>query len=107
MIDVEATIAPHWTTRAAQIVVPRRRDDVNEEAVDGEAILFDSRSGSTHRLNQTAYIVWRCCDGGTTTREMADQFTEIYSIEFDTALDRVEQLVAAFVESDLLEATSK
>ena len=91
----------HWSTDAT-IVSPPRRTDVVEEELDGEVILFDPRSGNTYRMNQTALAVWRSCNGRTTTREIAAQFTQKYEVEFETAHDDVEQLVAFFGQSGLL-----
>ncbi len=73
-----------------------------EELLDGEAVLFDPVNGSTYRLNQTALEVWRCCDGRATVEEIAQRQTEFYDVEYDTALDYVEQVLALFVESKLL-----
>ncbi len=84
------------------MVPPPRRHDVIEEPLDGEAVLFDPVNGSTHRLNQTALEVWRCSDGRTTVEEIAQRQTELYDVDYDTALDYVEQVLALFVESKLL-----
>jgi hypothetical protein len=94
--------AQHWTTEAT-IISPPRRKDVVEEELDGELILFDPRSGNTYRLNQTASAVWRECDGRTTTREVAKQFTQAYEVDFNVAHDDVEQMVAFFAQSRLLD----
>jgi hypothetical protein len=92
----------NWTTDAT-ILAPPRRADVVEEELDGEVLLFDPRGGNTYRLNQTALAVWRRCDGRTTTEEIAEQFTQAYEVEFETAHDDVEQLVAFFGQAGLLE----
>ena len=95
--------AQPWTTDMMLIPPPRRRDLI-EEQLDGERILCDPRNGSGHRLNETAYAVWRECDGERTTREIAQHLTRVYEVELETALDYVEQLVAFFGQSKLLEA---
>jgi PqqD family protein of HPr-rel-A system len=92
----------HWATDAT-ILPPPRRDDVIEEELDGEVVLFDPRSGNTYRLNQTAAAVWRRCDGRATTREIAEQLAQAYDVESEAALDDVEQLVTLFGQSRLLE----
>ncbi|MHC4063162.1 MAG: PqqD family protein [Planctomycetota bacterium] len=96
--------ATDWTTRQAAIVAPPRRPDVVEEEMDGEAVLFDPRSGATYRLNQTALATWRRCDGRTTTRRIAGEMTATYDVDFETALDDVEQLVLLFAESQLFDS---
>lgn len=91
-----------WTLRDAKIVAPRSRHDIMEERLDHEAILVDPRSGHVHRLNETAMGVWHSCDGQRTTRQIAKQMTDIYDVEFEDALDHVDQLVARFAELNLL-----
>jgi len=95
--------APEWTARNAAIVMPRRRRDVVEEELDGEVILCVPRTGSLHRLNETAVEVWRRCDGRATTREVAAYLTEAFDVDFDTALDHVEELVIVLAESNLVD----
>lgn len=93
-----------WTTREALITVPRRRDDVVMEELDGEAILSDPTDGAAHRLNQTALAVWAKLDGSTTTRQIAENLTQTYEVEFEDALDHVEELLVLFAELKLLES---
>lgn len=45
---------------------PRRRDDVHVEELDGEAVLYDPRTGAIHRMDAVAYSVWTACDGSRT-----------------------------------------
>jgi len=93
--------APDWATRQAAILAPRRGEDVVEEELDGEMILYDLRTGYMHRLNATALEVWRRCDGRTTTRQIAEHLAESFDVDFDTALDHVEELVTQLAESGL------
>jgi PqqD family protein of HPr-rel-A system len=103
---VEAKRALDWTTEA-KIVPPPRRTDIVEEELDGEVLLFDPQSGDTHRLNQTAFAVWQKCNGLTTTEEIAAELTCGYEVEFETALDHVEELVGLFAQSRLLDASGE
>ncbi|MFQ5810909.1 MAG: PqqD family protein [Armatimonadota bacterium] len=106
-MNAEKTMrAGDWATDAT-IVPPPRRNDVIEEELDGEAVLFDPRSGNTYRLNQTAFAVWRQCNGLASTREIAEQLTQAYEVELEAALDHVEQLVALFGQSKLLDVPSE
>jgi len=92
-----------WTLRDAEIITPCQCDDIVEEQLDHEAILVHPTSGHVHQLNETALSVWRSCDGYTTTRQIAKQMTDIYDVDFEDALDHVDQLVALFAELNLLE----
>ncbi len=103
---VKTSRARHWAAEA-KIIPPPRRSDLIEEELDGEVILFDPRDGNTHRLNQTALVVWRKCDGRRSAQQIAEQLTHTYDVGFDTALDHVEQLVARFGQLKLFDGTSE
>jgi hypothetical protein len=92
---------PHWTTRDAEIVAPVRRDDVLVEELDGEVVFSDPRDGRAYHLNPTAYAVWKRCDGRTTTRQIAEALVAEYDVDYDRALDDVEQLVVFFARAAL------
>lgn len=103
MTVMNGTYRSHWALRDAEIVTPRRSEDVVEEQLDDEAVLIDPRSGHVHRLNETALGVWHSCDGQSTTRQIARQMTDVYDVTFEDALDHVDQLVVRFAELNLLE----
>ncbi len=92
-----------WVQCDAVIPIPRHRPGVAEEWIGNEVILVHLPSGRIHRLNETAAAVWDGCDGTSTTREMAEWMTRVYELDFEQALDYVEQLVAWLAQSDTLE----
>jgi PqqD family protein of HPr-rel-A system len=92
----------HWTSREASILAPIHCPEVVEDELDGQAILYDRKSGDTHRLNETALAVWRRCDGRTTIRSIARHLSNDYDVAADTALDDVEQLILLLAEARLL-----
>ena len=47
-----------------------RRDGILTEAVDDELLVYDERRDTAHRLNRTAAIVWRHCDGRRTPGDL-------------------------------------
>jgi hypothetical protein len=94
-----------WTSRHANIVVPRRRHDLIVEELDGQAILSDPVDGSTHRLNATALEVWQWCDGRRTTRQIAERLTARYEVEYEIALNHVDELMASFAQLHLFETS--
>ena len=96
---------PHWTSRDAPIVAPARRDDVIVESLDDELVLNDSIDGNTYYLNRTANNVWKRCDGRATTRQIAETISVEYDVDFDSALDDVEQLVVFFAQAGLTGAS--
>ena len=92
----------HWTAQST-FTPPPRRKDLAVEIMDDVAILYDPVTGQTHRLSQGALDVWQQCDGHRTSKALAQRQTEIFDIDFETALDHVEQLVALFTEAGLLD----
>ncbi len=98
---------PHWTSRDATIVAPTRRDDVVVESLDGELVFTDPGNGNTYYLNRTAHDVWKRCDGWATTRRIAETMSAEYAVDFDTALDDVEQLIVFFAQAGLTRAPRK
>jgi hypothetical protein len=99
-------MAPHWTSRAAEIVAPARRDDVIVEELDGEVVFVDPRTTRAFHFNETAYAVWKRCDGRTTTRRIAEALVAEYDVSLDQALDDVEQLVVFFALAGLTGASN-
>lgn len=94
--------AARWTSREAPISAPARRDDVAVHEIDGEAVIALPGDGTTYHLNRTALAVWKSCDGARTTRAMAAGLADAYDVEFDRALNDVEELVVWLGEADLL-----
>ena len=97
------THSADWTSRQATIIPPQRREDVIENELDEQALLYDPLNGSMHRFNETALAVWRLCDGRAATRDIAEKLTDVYDLGFDAALDHVEQLVTLFAQLQLLD----
>ena len=52
-------------------VLPKRREGFVVEDLPEATILYDRKTYRAHHLNRTASLVWRFCDGRTTTEEMA------------------------------------
>ena len=101
MSSIQRMHEGHWTARDL-FIPPRRRIDLMVEILDEEALLYDPVTGQIHRLNQSALDVWQQCDGKRTTKALAHRQTDIFDIDFATALDNVEQLVAFFAEAGVL-----
>jgi PqqD family protein of HPr-rel-A system len=66
---------------------PKVRDDLEVVQVDGEAVVYDERTGDLHHLNSTAALVLAVCDGTATIRELAGDL----AAEFGEPLDRLER----------------
>jgi hypothetical protein len=96
----------HWAA-LSPFVFPRRRQDIEQQQLENEAILFDPATGNSYMLNETALAVWRRCDGCSTSYEAAQDQSDACDIDFATVLDDVEQVVALFAENGLLEGTRR
>lgn len=62
--------------RSNKATKPRAREEglIVQELSD-ETLVYDLERDRAHCLNQTAALIWRQCDGQTTTREMARALT--------------------------------
>jgi hypothetical protein len=70
--------------------------------IDGDLVLFDKSSGSTHRLNSVARLIWQLCDG---TREPAVIATEVAALFGKSAADvsrDVNDVLAQFKDVGLI-----
>lgn len=66
----------------------RRRADILEYPMDREGLLYDRTLQILYCLNETAFCVWRQCDGRSLT-DLASALTRLYDVEYDTALKHV------------------
>jgi len=53
-----------------------RQDKLLIEEVGDELVIYDRERHNAHRLNRTAALVWRHCDGTVTVAELADLLRE-------------------------------
>jgi PqqD family protein of HPr-rel-A system len=90
------------TEDSLRIGLPRRREDLQVEGLDGEAVLYDPRSGAVHRFNATTVFVWKACDGSCSANDIATSMVEHYSVGADEALEVVHQVIAQLNEKGLL-----
>lgn len=101
--DLTAEAATPPSRSDAEIPMPPPRHDIRIYQIDGEAVVFEPKTHQILQLNVTALSLFRRCDGQTTIRQVAASLTHSFDVTFDTALDQVEQVVALFTASNLLE----
>jgi hypothetical protein len=58
--------------------------------MDGEAVLYDVAHHALHYLNETAFCIWRHCDGAHNTELLADALADMFGVDIATAEDRSE-----------------
>ena len=81
---------------------PSRRADVDVHALDGEAILYDPRSGAVHRFNATTMMVWNACDGSREVAEIARALAMLSAVSADEAQAHVQRAIKDLTKRDLL-----
>ncbi|HAI14063.1 MAG TPA: hypothetical protein DCM28_20325 [Phycisphaerales bacterium] len=91
-----------WTVPGCDLPCPRCREDVGQEILDNEAILYDPITGATFRLNQSALEVWSGCRSGRKLEDLTKDMCQRYDVDQDTARDDVQQMVAMFASHGLL-----
>ena len=76
--------------------LPRaRQEGLIIENLPGEVLVYDSERDKAHCLNQTAALVWKYCDGKTTSSSMARQ------LERDLNSSKVDEKMVLFALDQL------
>jgi hypothetical protein len=71
-------------------VLPLRRDKgLLTEELPGETIVYDTTNHQVHCLNPTATLVWRHCNGRTSTAKMAEILRKELNVPADETLVRM------------------
>lgn len=65
--------------------VPKPGEAVASVELDGEAVIYDERSGSIHLLNPTASVLWQCFDGSGDLGGLITDVSETFQIDRETA----------------------
>jgi len=91
--DAPGTGGPtRWGWRSSAAESPVRRIDVHAYPIDDEALVYDPQTQSLYQLNETAFAIWRRCDGRT-LREIASALAGTYDVDPQAALDHVSEVV--------------
>jgi PqqD family protein of HPr-rel-A system len=85
---------------------PRIRQDLTVIELDGEAVVYDERTGDLHHLNPTATLVFGLCDGTATGRELASEIAAAYGQSVDEVVEQVQGLLRQFRKAKLIERSS-
>jgi PqqD family protein of HPr-rel-A system len=82
---------------------PRVRTDVTVTELDGEAVIYDERSGDLHHLNAPATLVLGLCDGSATVEEMSAAIAEAFQRPLGEVTAQVSDLVEELRGSRILD----
>ena len=102
MKPLDEKVAPS-DAEAARGDRPKRRDDLVVRELDGEALIYDPRTADTHRLNATAWTIWRCCDGRHDLEAIARALTARYEVDEAAARRHAALFLARLAERGLLD----
>lgn len=83
-------------------VKPKVRDDITIVELDGEAVIFDDRTGELHHLNPTATIVLGLCDGSASMHELSRDISRAFGVPLDEVEPQVRTVVRRFRRAGLL-----
>jgi PqqD family protein of HPr-rel-A system len=86
-------------------IKPKIRDDLAAAELDGEAVVYDERTGELHHLNPTATIIFSLCDGSSTVREMSGEIAGAFGMPADEVERQVRALLRQFRKAGLLNGT--
>jgi PqqD family protein of HPr-rel-A system len=78
------------------------RDDLTVVELDGEAVIYDDRSGDLHHLNATATVVAELCDGRATVRELSADIAGAFGVPRDEVEQQVRILLRRLRRAGLL-----
>jgi PqqD family protein of HPr-rel-A system len=56
---------------------PRIRENLHVVELDGEAVVYDERTGDLHHLNAVASLVLDLCDGTSTVHDVAGDVASV------------------------------
>jgi PqqD family protein of HPr-rel-A system len=72
---------------------PRVREDLTVVELDGEAVIYDERSGELHHLNPTATLIFGLLDGTATVRELASDVADAFGVPADEVESEIRALI--------------
>jgi PqqD family protein of HPr-rel-A system len=86
---------------------PRVRDDLTVVVLDGEAVVYDERSGELHHLNPTATVIFGLLDGTATIRELVADVASAFDVAAPEVEPQIRDLIRQLRKLGLLNATHK
>jgi PqqD family protein of HPr-rel-A system len=83
---------------------PRLRSDLTIVELDGEAVIYDDRTGHLHHLNPTATTILSLLGHGMTLKSISAEVAATYQVDVTDVEPQVKRLVRVFRRSGLLES---
>ena len=88
----DAVLAGRWV----------RDPRVHSVELDGEALLYDGRSGRVHHLNTSACLIWSSLGQDVTGAELATEFAAAFGVPFDIMAGQVADALGMMAAEDLV-----
>lgn len=85
-----------------QDLIPAQRGDIELHRLDDEALLFDPLTSNTHRLNATAFEIWKQCDGTHKAADIAARLTELFEVSLADSQQHVDRMIRELRSLQLL-----
>jgi PqqD family protein of HPr-rel-A system len=82
---------------------PKVRTDLAVVEIEGEAVIYDARSGRLHHLNPTAAVIFQLCDGSGTIKELAAEIAEVTNLPQDEIARQVRRMVTSLRQAGMLD----
>jgi len=76
--------------------------DVVWVLVEDEVVLYHVPTSTSHVLNPSAGLLWRCVDGQSTLHEILVDVADIYEVDVDQLTAQVTPVVAEWIDADLV-----
>ncbi len=79
---------------------------VSTEFDGGEGVLVDLNTKRYYQLNETAMLVWKCLEKGSSFSEMVEEMTKAYDVDDAHATSSIEKVLADFSSNKLTKPRS-
>ena len=106
---------PESFSAAKLAVLPKvKTTDIVVQELESEMLVYDLENDKAHHLNETVAFVWKCCNGKTSTKEIASLVAKRLDTKIDQdfvmlALDELQKanLLGTESESDDIDLTRR
>ncbi|MFH0812994.1 MAG: PqqD family protein [Pseudomonadota bacterium] len=82
---------------------PVKNELISTRVVDGETILFNTRTNALHALNIVASEIWDCCDGNHSFEDIVHCLFDKFEAGKDHIEKDVQKTLLQFQELELLQ----
>jgi hypothetical protein len=80
----------------------RKRQQIIDRDLDGEAVLLDLKTGVYYSLNEVGAEVWRLLGGGADESEIAEAIASAYEVTLEEAAGDISELITDLSSEGLI-----